>query len=133
MKILLTSLAARGHAIADALARSPQRPEIISIVPSRNPGIEKIASEMFVADLMDFDSVLEIAKKVEPDFAFVAPDDPIGAGLVDALEELGIRSVAPKNLKLPFMIVFTKSPWVRGFRRNRVFSRAANPSAIVII
>ncbi|MDP7069214.1 MAG: phosphoribosylamine--glycine ligase [Candidatus Peribacteraceae bacterium] len=97
MKILLTSLAARGHAIADALARSPQRPEIISIVPSRNPGIEKIASEMFVADLMDFDSVLEIAKKVEPDFAFVAPDDPIGAGLVDALEELGIRSVAPKK------------------------------------
>ncbi len=95
MKILLTSLAARGHAIADALARSPQNPEIISIVPARNPGIASIASQMYTADLMDFDSVLSIAKKVQPDFAFVAPDDPIGAGLVDALEEIGIRSIAP--------------------------------------
>ena len=97
MKILLTSLAARGHAIADALARSPQNPEIISIVPSANSGIAAIASEQFIADLMDFDAVLDIAKKVQPDFAFVAPDDPIGAGLVDALEEIGIQSVAPKK------------------------------------
>lgn len=97
MKILLTSLAARGHAIADALARSPQHPEIISVVPAKNPGITPLASETYVADLMDFDAVLDIAKKVQPDFAFVAPDDPIGAGLVDALEDIGIHSVAPKK------------------------------------
>lgn len=95
MKILLTSLAARGHAIADALHRSPQKPEIISVVPAKNPGIAKLATESYVADLMDFDAVLDIAKNVRPDFAFVAPDDPIGAGLVDALEQLGIHSVAP--------------------------------------
>lgn len=97
MKVLLTSLAARGHAIADALARSPQQPEIISVVPAKNPGIAALASEQFVCDLMDFDAVLEVAKKTKPDFAFVAPDDPIGAGLVDALEEIGIKSVAPKK------------------------------------
>jgi phosphoribosylamine--glycine ligase len=97
MKILLTSLAARGHAIADALSRSPQNPEIISVVPARNPGIAALAAEQFVADLMDFSAVLDIAKKTKPDFAFVAPDDPIGAGLVDALEEIGIQSVAPKK------------------------------------
>lgn len=97
MKILLTSLAARGHAIADALVRSPQKPEIISIVPAKNPGISALASDQFVADLMDFDAVLQIAKKVQPDFAFIAPDDPIGAGLTDALEEIGIKSVAPKK------------------------------------
>ena len=96
MKVLLLSLAARGHAVADALSRSPSRPEIISIVPARNPGIATIASEMYTADLMDFDSVLAIAKKVAPDFAFIAPDDPIGAGLADRFEEIGIRSVAPK-------------------------------------
>src|SRR3989344_4821830 len=97
MKFLLLSLAARGHAVADALSRSPSRPEIISIVPARNPGIAGIASEMYTADLMDFDSILSIAKKVAPDFAFIAPDDPIGAGLADRLEEIGIRSVAPKK------------------------------------
>lgn len=97
MRILLTSLAARGHAIADALARSPQQPEIISITPSVNPAIRGLASQSYQADLMDFDSVLEIAKKVQPDFAFVAPDDPIGAGLTDALETIGIASVSPKK------------------------------------
>ncbi|MCA9370642.1 MAG: phosphoribosylamine--glycine ligase [Candidatus Peregrinibacteria bacterium] len=97
MKVLLLSLAARGHAIADALARSPQKPEIISVVPAKNPGIATLASQMYTADLMDFDAVLDIAKKEQPDFAFVAPDDPIGAGLVDALEEIGIPSVAPKK------------------------------------
>ncbi len=97
MKVLLLSLAARGHAVADALSRSSSRPEIISIVPARNPGIAKLATEMYTTDLMDFDSVLSIAKKVAPDFAFIAPDDPIGAGLADRLEEIGIRSVAPKK------------------------------------
>jgi len=97
MKILLLSLAARGHAIADALSRSPQNADIISLVPARNAGIASLASEQYIVDLMDFDSVLDIAKKVKPDFAFVAPDDPIGAGIVDALEGIGIQSVAPKK------------------------------------
>ncbi|PIR54302.1 phosphoribosylamine--glycine ligase [Candidatus Peregrinibacteria bacterium CG10_big_fil_rev_8_21_14_0_10_42_8] len=97
MKILLLSLAARGHAIADALSRSPQSADIISLVPARNAGIASLASEQHIVDLMDFDSVLDIAKYVQPDFAFVAPDDPIGAGIVDALESIGIQSVAPKK------------------------------------
>lgn len=95
MKILLPSLAARGHAIADALARSPQKPEIVSVTPNGNPGIAELASESYTADLMNFDAVLEIAKNTRPDFAFIAPDDPIGAGLADALLEIGIQSVAP--------------------------------------
>jgi fusion protein PurCD len=97
MKILLLSLAARGHAIADALARSPQNPDIISVVPAANPGIAALATEQHVADLMDFDAILHIAKSTNPDFAFVAPDDPIGAGLTDALEEIGIQSVSPQK------------------------------------
>ena len=97
MRILLISLAARGHAVAEALARSPQKPEIISILPQRNPGIAKIATEMHAMDIMDFPAVLAIAKKAKPDFAFIAPDDPIGAGLADALEVIGVKSVAPKK------------------------------------
>ena len=46
---------------------------------------------------MNFDSVLDIAKKSSPDFAFIGPDDPIGMGLADALQEIGISSVAPKK------------------------------------
>lgn len=52
---------------------------------------------MHVQDLMDFGKIVDIAKKAKPDFAVIGPDDPIGGGLADALEEVGIRSVAPKK------------------------------------
>ncbi len=96
MRVLLISSSARGHAIADALSRSPRKPEIISICPKRNPGIAALASEQHVGNIMDFHGILEIARKSSPDFAFIGPDDPIGAGLADALEDIGIPSVAPK-------------------------------------
>lgn len=97
MKILLVTSSARGHAIADALARSPQHPELISVCTTRNPGIKPLASEQHVLDIMDFPAVQEIAKRSKPDFAFIGSDDPIGAGLADVLEELGIPSVAPNQ------------------------------------
>ncbi len=97
MRILLLTSSARGHALGDALARSPQKPEIISLCPSRNPGLRALASEQHIVDLMDFPAVLAIAKKTKPAFAVIGPDDPIGAGLADALEEIGIPSMAPKK------------------------------------
>jgi phosphoribosylamine--glycine ligase len=95
MRILLLTSSARGHAIAEALARSTPTPDIINLCPTKNPGIRTIAAQQHVMDIMDFPAVLAIAKKVKPDFAFIGPDDPIGAGLADALAELGIPSVAP--------------------------------------
>ncbi|HLD08065.1 MAG TPA: hypothetical protein VJB60_03295, partial [Candidatus Peribacterales bacterium] len=98
MKILLITISARGHAIAEALARSKKHPEIIHICPQRNPGIRKIAKEQHVLrSLMDFPAILDIAKRTKPDFAFIAPDDPIGGGLADELEKIGIPSIAPKK------------------------------------
>ena len=98
MRILLVTSSARGHAIVDAISRSKYEPEIIAVSPSRNPGIRKLALEQHVTDIMNFDSVLEIAKKSDPDFAFIGPDDPIGMGLADALENVGIMSIAPKKM-----------------------------------
>ncbi len=97
MKVLLVTSSARGHALADALARSPQKPEIISICTNRNPSIRALASEMYVQDIMDFEKIIEIAKRTTPDFAVIGPDDPIGAGLADVLEEMGLPCVAPKK------------------------------------
>ncbi len=97
MRILLITSSARGHAIAEALHRSPRKPELISVCANRNPGIRKIATEMYVMNLMDFGGIIEIAKKTKPDFAVIGPDDPIGAGLADALAEIGIKSMAPKK------------------------------------
>ena len=98
MKILVVSSSARGHAIAEALSKSNENPEIISLLPSSNPGIESIASEVHEGDVMNFDLALELAKRHKFDFAVVGPDDPIGAGIADVLKEV-VPCVAPtKNL-----------------------------------
>ena len=97
LKILTVTSSARGHAIVEALHRSPQHPEIIAICANRNPGIRALASRMHVMNIMDFPAILEIVKKTTPDFAVIGPDDPIGAGLADVLEEIGLPSVAPKK------------------------------------
>ncbi|MBI1812877.1 phosphoribosylamine--glycine ligase [Candidatus Peregrinibacteria bacterium] len=97
MKILLMASSAREHAVAEALVKSRSKPEIIAICSTKNPGIANIATEMHVQSIMDFPKILEIAKQSKPDFAFIGPDDPIGGGLVDALETIDVPSVAPKK------------------------------------
>ncbi len=97
MKVLLVTSSARGHAIAEALARSRHKPEIIAISPNDNVGIARIADLHQALDIMDFPAIVELAKKHKPDFAFIGPDDPIGGGLADELEAIGIPCIAPKK------------------------------------
>ncbi|MDD5103700.1 MAG: phosphoribosylamine--glycine ligase [Candidatus Peribacteraceae bacterium] len=97
MKILLVASGAREHAIADALARSPQKPEIISVCTTNNPGLKRLSTELHVGNILDFPWVMEIAQKAKPDLAIVGPDDPIGNGLADVLEDAGIPAMAPKK------------------------------------
>jgi phosphoribosylamine--glycine ligase len=98
MKVLVISNSARGHAIAEALARSPQKPEIIAIVTNKDPGMVKLAKEVHViADLMEFTPIINIAKETKPDFAIIGPEDPICGGLADRLLTVGVHCVAPKK------------------------------------
>jgi phosphoribosylamine--glycine ligase len=97
MRILLLASTAREHAIAETLAKSRHKPEIIALCTSDNPGVRQFASRMEVGSLLDFPKMLALAKETQPDFAFIGPDDPIGAGAADALAEIGIMSVAPKK------------------------------------
>ncbi len=97
MKILLVASSAREHAIADSLARSPQKPEIIAVCTTQNPGLKKLSTELHVGNILDFPWVMEIAKKTKPGLAIVGPDDPIGGGLADLFEAEGIPTMAPKK------------------------------------
>ena len=128
MKVLLISNSARGHAIADALTRSPQKPEIIAICTNRDPGMLNLAKELYVTDIMSLVKVIEIAKQAKPDFAIIAPDDPIGAGMADRLESVGIPCVAPKKAlariesSKSFARNLMKKHGINGSPRFRVFS-----------
>lgn len=97
MKVLLITNSARGEAIADALLRSHPKPEVIAISTVKSPGLVRMCSAVHVIDIMDFASIRALAEAIKPDFAFIAPDDPIGMGLTDELEKIGIKSVAPKK------------------------------------
>jgi phosphoribosylamine---glycine ligase len=97
MRILLVSNSARGEAIADAFMRSPQKPELIVATTVKSPGLLKLAHETHVMDIMSMAKIVQLAKETKCSFAFVAPDDPIGAGLADRLEAAGIPCVAPKK------------------------------------
>lgn len=97
MKILLITNSARGEAIADALLRSDPTPEIVAASTVKSPGLLKMCRHVHVVDMLDFASIRALAEAEKPDFAFIAPDDPIGMGLADQLEKIGVKSVAPKK------------------------------------
>lgn len=97
MRILLLASTAREHAIAETLARSRHKPEIIALCTSDNPGVRQFASRMEIGSLLDFPKMLALAEETKPDFAFIGPDDPIGGGAADALAKIGVMSVAPKK------------------------------------
>jgi phosphoribosylamine--glycine ligase len=95
-RILLVGNGAREHVIAETLKRSHQACELFVFATANNPGLRSLAAEVEITDsLSNFDHLKKFAEKINPHFAIIGPDNPIGDGAADALLELGIRSVAP--------------------------------------
>lgn len=93
MNILVVGGGGREHAIITALSKSP-KVEKIWAAPG-NGGISALA-ECFPVKATDLDGILDLAKKLNPDFVFVAPDDPLVMGMVDRLNEAGFRTFGPR-------------------------------------
>ncbi len=92
MRILVLGSGGREHAIVRKLKES-SRCEEIYCVPG-NGGISKDA-QCAPVGVMDKEAVLSFAKEKQVDFVFVAPDDPLAAGMVDFLEEAGFPCFGP--------------------------------------
>lgn len=93
MNILVVGGGGREHAIITALSRSP-RVDRIYAAPG-NGGISKLA-ECFPVKATDIEGMTELAKKLKPDYVFVAPDDPLVLGMVDRLNEEGFKTFGPR-------------------------------------
>lgn len=94
-KILLIGNGAREHVIAETFMKSRHEVELYVVGKALNPGIAKLAKEYLLADVCDLDAIKEFAEKFQPDFAFVGPEAPIEAGVVDVLEEIGVPCASP--------------------------------------
>ena len=93
MKILVTGSGGREHAIIRALKKNPGVEKIYAL--PGNGGIARDA-ECVAIGAMEIDRIVAFAKERGIDYAVVAPDDPLVAGCVDALEAAGIPCFGPR-------------------------------------
>ncbi len=92
MKVLVVGGGGREHAICRALAKSKKVDKLFA-APG-NAGIAEVA-QCVPIKATDIEGVLAFALENEIGMVVVAPDDPLYLGMVDALNEAGIRAFGP--------------------------------------
>ncbi|MDP3395981.1 MAG: phosphoribosylamine--glycine ligase [Methanoregula sp.] len=96
MKILVVGGGGREHAIASALARN-RKTVIYSVMAKKNPGIAKLAKKVLLCRETDVPRIVAFAQENGIKYAFIGPESPLEAGIVDALESENIPCVGPSR------------------------------------
>ncbi len=93
MRVLVVGSGGREHALCWAIARSPLCDELICA-----PGNAGIAGSARCVDVdaEDLDGQVALARDRRVDFVVVGPEGPLVAGLVDRLEDEGIKTFGPR-------------------------------------
>jgi phosphoribosylamine--glycine ligase len=94
MKILVVGGGGREHAIAAALSRNA-RVAVYSAMAKRNPGIDALAENVCICKETDIAGVVGFARETGAEYAFIGPEAPLEAGIVDALSEAGVPCIGP--------------------------------------
>ncbi|MFZ5987672.1 MAG: phosphoribosylamine--glycine ligase [Bacillota bacterium] len=94
MKVLVVGSGGREHTLVWKIAQS-SLVEKLYCAPG-NGGISSIA-ECVPVKAMDIEGMVKFSKENSIDMVVVAPDDPLAAGMVDALEASGIRAFGPRK------------------------------------
>ena len=94
MRILIVGSGGREHAIAWALSKS-DKVERLYCAPG-NAGIAELAECVPIGE-DQFEPLTKFAKEHEIDLVVVGPEAPLFAGLVDVLEEAGLKAFGPRR------------------------------------
>jgi len=94
MKVLVIGSGGREHAIIKALKKSAS---VTKIYASPGNGGISCDAECIPIKAVDIDGITGFASQNAIDYVVVAPDDPLSIGMVDALEEKGVRCFGPNK------------------------------------
>ncbi len=92
MKILVIGSGGREHAIIRKLKESSKITELYCA-----PGNGGISKDAECVNISSNEEVVKFAQEKEIDLVFVAPDDPLAGGMVDAVEAVGIKTFGPRQ------------------------------------
>ena len=92
MKVLLVGSGGREHALAWKLSQSKLLTQLY-IAPG-NPGTAEHGTNLDIPDT-DIKGLVKFAVAEEVDLVVVGPEDPLAAGLVDAVNASGIKAFGP--------------------------------------
>lgn len=95
MKVALIGGGGREHALAWKIAQSPQLEKLYAF--TKNPGIAKYA-EIIDIDIKNFEKLSDFLLKNKVDYVMIGPEDPLVSGMVDYLEQKGIKAFGPNKL-----------------------------------
>jgi phosphoribosylamine--glycine ligase len=85
---------AREHAICDAIVRS-KNVNLFSVMSNLNPRIKQMSEDFLHEKETNIEQVVNFAKEKNIEIAIVGPEAPLEAGLVNLLNENGIKACSP--------------------------------------
>jgi len=92
MKVLVIGSGGREHALCWAIAKSSKCDELYC-APG-NAGIDQIAISVSIED-DDINGLVDFVKKKAIDFVVVGPEIPLMMGIVDRLDDIGVKAFGP--------------------------------------
>jgi phosphoribosylamine--glycine ligase len=94
-KVLVIGSGGREHAIIHQLKKSPLLEQVFCL--PGNAGIEQIASCINDVDVANPQAVIDFCKNNQIHLVVVGPEQPLVAGLVDALQAANIKAFGPSK------------------------------------
>jgi phosphoribosylamine--glycine ligase len=95
IRILVIGKDARTDAIAAACDASPYGTRTFAYSEYKNPGFVKRCKDLHLHSLTDTKEIQKYAKSKKIELAIIGPEEPLNAGVVDALEEIGVPCFGP--------------------------------------